>query len=264
MRTETARTGASAIAAFYDGALGALVSRHLSAKLAEAWGTAKGQRVAAFGYATPFLAPFREAERLVALVPEGTGVRRDEGVPSAIVSGALWPLPDASVDRLLIVHGLEEANGPRRMLREAWRVLADDGLLIVVAANRRGPWALVETTPFAAGRPYSRRQLDRLLQGGMFQPTAYAAALHFPPIDHEALLRVANAWERLGDLLDGLAARRLLPNLAGVNLIEARKSMAVPVQGSKVEAWAPVFTPAGLRPARLDQSSRAETQNTAS
>nr|WP_246408430.1 methyltransferase domain-containing protein [Parvularcula dongshanensis] len=167
----------------------------------------------------------------------------------AVVSDFLWPLPDASVDRLLIVHGLEDVSGPRRMLREAWRVLADDGLMIVVCANRRGLWALVETTPFSVGRPYSRRQLDMLLQGAMFAPTAYATALHFPPVNHEALLRVAGSWERVGSAIGALGPPFFLPNLAGVNLIEARKSMAVPIKGSKAEVLRGVFAPGVLGPA---------------
>ena len=259
------RTAVSDMASFYDGQLGALAAGAIRDKLGEAWGRAQGLRVAGFGYTAPYLPVFAGAERMVALMPEGVGVTRDEGVPTALVADHLWPLPNASVDRLLVVHGLEEVAGPRRVLREAWRVLADDGLMIVVCANRRGLWALAERTPFGAGRPYSRTQLDKLLQGGMFQPTAYASALHFPPIGHDALLRIARAWERLGDAIDALPV--LLPSLAGVVMIEARKSMAVPVQGSKVEALRDVFAPGALRPARYEGPARrqaADRTNTAS
>ena len=244
------RTGVSEMVSFYDGLLGRLASEHVTAKLDEAWGTAKGLRVAGFGYASPFMSAFREAERIVTLLPEGLASAHDEGVPVAVTGAHLWPLPDASVDRLVIVHGLEEVPGPRRVLREAWRVLTDDGLLIVVCANRRGIWALAERTPFGAGRPYSRSQLDGLLKEAMFAPTAYAQALHFPPIQHDALLRLAGTWERLGDAIGALPI--LLPSIAGVNLIEARKSMAVPVTGSKAEVLGPIFAPGALRPARRD------------
>ena len=258
------RNGAPEMAAFYDGLLGRLASQHVAAKLGEAWGTARGLRVAGFGYTTPFLPTFGDAERMLALMPEGIGAGRDEGVPFCVTAGHLWPLPDASIDRLLIVHGLEDAAGPRRILREAWRVLADDGLLIAVCANRRGLWALAERTPFGAGRPYSRTQLDKLLREGGFAPTAYAQALHFPPIAHDALLRLAGAWERLGDAVGALPV--LLPSLAGVNLIEARKSMAVPITGSKAEVLGPVFAPGALRPAGRQAVGRDQpaTQNTAS
>ena len=245
------RTAGSEVLSFYDGALGALAARFIGDKLCEAWGDAHGLCVAGYGYPTPYLMRLTEATKRVAMTPEGLGVTHDEGLPSVRVADALWPLPNESLDRLLIVHGLEEAPEPRRMLREAWRVLADDGMLIVVCANRRGLWALAEGTPFGAGRPYSRTQLDQLLRAAMFTPTAYAQALHFPPIGHEALTRLAGAWEHLGDALSALPV--LLPSLAGVNLIEARKGLAAPVSGSKAEALGPVFAGAGLKPARRER-----------
>ena len=250
------RTAASEVLSFYDGALGALAARFIGDKIVEAWGDAHGLCVAGFGYPAPYLGRLTEATKRVGLMPEGLAVTRDEGLPTARVTSALWPLPNESLDRLLIVHGLEEAPEPRRMLREAWRVLADDGLLIVVCANRRGLWALAEGTPFGAGRPYSRTQLDQLLRGAMFAPTAYAQALHFPPIGHEALARLAGAWERLGDALSALPV--LLPSLAGVNLIEARKGLGAPVTGSKAEVLGPVFAPGALKPARRTGASRAQ------
>ncbi len=244
------RTPMSDLEAFYDGEMGTLVAHIVAEKLRQAWGEAKGLRVAGFGHAAPFLSPFTAAERLVSLVPQGMGVRAGGDVPSCLVADHHWPLPDASIDRLVLIHGLEEVSGPRRLMREAWRVLADDGLLIVAAANRRGPWSLVETSPFAAGRPYSRRQLDRLLGDCLFQPTAHATALHFPPVASSALLRLAKTWERLGSSVEGLGWF-FLPNLAGLNLVEARKSTAVPIRGSKAEVFRPgILAPnpaAGMR-----------------
>ena len=73
------------------------------------------------------------------------------------------PFPDLLFDRVLLVHGLEAAENARRLLREVWRVLKDDGRLLVVAPNRRGMWAHVESTPFGHGQPYSPGQLGRLL-----------------------------------------------------------------------------------------------------
>ena len=39
------------------------------------------------------------------------------------------------------------------LLRECWRVLRDDGRLLVVVPNRLGSWALFDHTPFGQGRP---------------------------------------------------------------------------------------------------------------
>lgn len=256
------RTAISALDAFYDSPMGALVAQAIGEKLSQAWGTAKGLRVAGFGHSAPFLEAFSQAERRIALVPAGTGVRVGPAVPTCMVHDHFWPLADASIDRLVLVHGLEEVSGPRRLLREAWRVLADDGLVIIVVANRRGPWSLVETSPFAAGRPYSRRQLDGLLATCLFAPTAHATALHFPPVPSAGLLRLARTWERLGGSLEGLNWF-FLPNFAGVNLVEARKSTALPIGGSKADVFRPgVLVPGGLRP--VNYPGRDSTNSAAS
>lgn len=261
---DTVRTPVSELLSFYDTPLGALVSEIVTAKLVQAWGRADGCRVVGFGHAAPFLGGFTGAERRAAFVPEGMGAVAGGEVPTVLVRDHEWPLPDASVDRLLIFHGLEEVAGPRRLLREAWRVLSDDGALIVGAANRRGPWSMIETSPFAAGRPFSRRQLDELLRGSLLEPTAHATALHFPPIPRGGILSLARAWERLGNTIEGWRLPLLLPNLAGINFVEARKATALPVGGSKVEAFLPrVLGQAGLEPA-TSRHRRDKTNNAAS
>ncbi|WOI52872.1 class I SAM-dependent methyltransferase [Parvularcula sp. LCG005] len=258
------RQAASDLEEFYASPLGALVAGVVTDKLVQAWGTADRLRVAGYGYAQPFLGGFTGTERKFALVPEGTGVRAGGDIPACLVHEHCWPLPDASLDRLFIIHGLEEGPDPRRLLREAWRVLSNDGLLIMAATNRRGLWSMTESTPFAAGRPFSRRQLDTLLTEGMFAPTAHATSLHFPPFKQVSLLPLARTWERLGEHIEGWRLPMLLPNLAGLNLVEARKSTAVPISGTKAEAFRPgMLVPSGLRPASPIQG-RDSTKRAAS
>lgn len=248
------RTSVTSFANFYRRPFGRLVQRTISRKLVQAWDTADRLRVVGVGYPAPFLNGFSGAERRMALIPEGIGVEVDTAYPACLTHDHRWPFPDASIDRLLIIHGLEEVAGPRRFLREAWRVLTDDGLIIIACANRRGPWALAETTPFAAGRPYSRRQLDALLEATQFQPTAHATALHFPPIDNPVIRRVAMAWEDIGATIESWRLPPIFPNLAGVNFVEARKATALPVGGSKVE----VFRPGILLPGGMPQPVRRQ------
>ncbi len=241
------RTDVLEIDAFYQTPLGDTTTRFISNRLQEAWGTAKGLRVAGFGYPLPFMPIFREAERSMVLLPEGMGALTVAHQFSACLTcDNLWPLADASLDRILIVHGLEEAAAPRRLLREAWRVLTDDGMLIVIVPNRRGPWAMVETTPFSAGRPYLRGQMNRLLKSAMFTPTAWSSALYFPPVGMQFLLRAAKAWEQAGEYAWSA--------FAGVTLVEARKELAIPAGGSKLE----VLKPRVIRPA----TTRSAIKNT--
>jgi len=144
------------------------------------------------------------------------------------------PFPDLSFDRILLVHGVEPSGSPERLLREAWRLLRDDGRLLVVAANRTGLWANAESTPFGQGQPYSQRQVDRLLARAMFRPERHSRALFVPPANWRLLLRTHALWEHAG--------RALLPQLAGALLTEAVKDAyaAVPVAEP---AWRQVVMP---------------------
>jgi SAM-dependent methyltransferase len=137
------------------------------------------------------------------------------------------PFPDLTFDRVLLVHGLEGADNARRMLREVWRVLKDDGRLLVVAPNRTGTWAYFESTPFGHGQPYSAGQLGRLLAASLFRVERRDTALWMPPSRARLLLRSAALCERTG--------RRWLPGLGGVTISEAVKDVyaAVPLRAAR-------------------------------
>ncbi|MEM8935136.1 MAG: methyltransferase domain-containing protein [Pseudomonadota bacterium] len=208
---------------FYAGALGALTRSFVAARLSEAWGAAPGLSIAGFGYANPYLDLFTEARSRLVLSPGGQGVIRwpaDGRNSASLVGERRWPLPDACLDRVLIVHGLEESPDPRQLLREAWRVLTPDGRIIIVVSHRRGLWSMVEATPFGHGRPYLKRQLNGLLQDALYRATAWSSALYFPPLGAKVLLRAARAWERAG--------ARVWPGLGGVLLVEAAKDLMAP------------------------------------
>ncbi|GIK98905.1 MAG: methyltransferase type 11 [Alphaproteobacteria bacterium] len=210
---------------FYATRLG-LMSRHLIRRRIRAmWPNLAGETVLGLGYATPYLRQFRdEAQRVIAIMPAAQGVLRwpPEG-PSlaALADQTELPLPDASVDRVLLVHSLEGVDHLHDMLREVWRVMSSSGRLLVVVPNRRGIWARTDRTPFGQGHPYSPPQLSRLLREHNFLPMQSGGALFMPPFRSGALVGSAPAWERVG--------RRWFPTFAGVILCEAGKQIyAVP------------------------------------
>lgn len=188
---------------FYGSPLGHVAQRLIRRRLRMLWPDVRGQRVLALGYGTPYLRPFmEEAERVIALMPERQGVSPwPPGEPGLVglCEEAVLPLPDTSIDRILLIHAIEHSEDLRRMLREVWRVLAGGGRLAVVVPNRRGLWARFERTPFGTGRPYSQPQLDRVLTDNLFLPIRNAPALYVPPSRRRTLLRLAPAWERLGE-----------------------------------------------------------------
>jgi SAM-dependent methyltransferase len=229
---------------FYAQRLGA-VARHLVGRgVRRRWGDSRGQRVLGVGYATPYLGLFREeAERTLAFMPAAQGVVKWPSAKpalSALVDEFELPLPDAAVDRVLLVHALEMSNDPTALLREIWRVLASGGRLLAVVPNRRGLWARMDTTPFGHGRPYSRTQIMSLLREAWFTPVDWSEALFVPPIRSGWFLRSAVAWERVGAVVSS--------PFAGVHIVEATKQVyrAIPAKREKrrlVPALQPVLAP---------------------
>lgn len=206
---------------FYETRLGQ-VARHLIRRRVRAtWPDLKGQSVLGLGYATPYLRQFRdEAERVLAIMPAGQGVLPWPGEAPNLVALAEeteLPLPDMSVDRVLLVHALECGEHVRDMLREIWRVMTGSGRLLIVVPNRRGIWAQTDRTPFGQGHPYSPPQLSRLLRDNMFTPIQSGPALFVPPTRSTTLLSMAPAWERIGG--------RWLPRFGGVVVMEASKQI---------------------------------------
>jgi SAM-dependent methyltransferase len=223
---------------FYATPVGRMAARLLRERLAALWPPRAEESVLGLGYASPFLRVWRgQARRCVALVPDHLPRwrwPRSAASCTAVATEESLPFPDLLFDRVLIVHGLEHAENARRLLREAWRVLKDDGRLLVVAPNRLGLWAHLERTPFGHGHPWSGAQLAALLRRQAFQVERRDAALFIPPFRSRSLLKGAGAWERLG--------RASLPGLAGVTLMEASKDcfaampLAAPARARRVMA----------------------------
>ena len=229
---------------FYYTRLGALAQRSITMALASVWTALPAERLMGLGFAVPYLDRFRsDAERTLAFMPAAQGAVNwppQEASATALVFDEELPLPDAALDRILMVHALEYAENPRETLMEAWRVLAPGGRLVIVVPNRRGVWARLEHTPFGSGTPYSRNQLTGLLRETNFTPGAFAEALLFPPSKHKAIQRLSRTMERLG--------RRYWPFLSGVVIVEAQKRLyqGLPVaERASRRVFVPVLAPQG-------------------
>lgn len=210
---------AHAAADFYATRRGALAAHLVRQRLARLWPALPGQSVLGLGYCAPYLRLWREhAARCIALTPAQVGAARwpmGSACLSCTAEEDALPFPDLCFDRILLVHGLEAAENARRLLREVWRVLKDDGRLLVVAPNRSGMWAHVESTPFGHGTPYSPGQVGRLLAATLFRVERRDTALFLPPTNLRLVQRGARLWEGTG--------RRWLPRFAGVTITEAVK-----------------------------------------
>ncbi len=230
---------------FYASPLGKLASNAITMGLSPVWPQLPGERLVGLGYALPYLDKFRkDAERTFAFMPAAQGaVNWPHGEPSAtsLVFDEELPLPDSSIDRILMMHSLEHSENPLESLREMWRVLAPGGRLVVVVPNRRGVWARFEHTPFGSGRPFSRQQLLTLLRHAMFSPSCWSDALHFPPSKRQWLLRASGFLERSG--------RHFWAAFPGVIMVEATKRLYQGVPANVRQSrrvFVPVLAPQGI------------------
>ncbi len=229
---------------FYATPLGRIAAFSLAREIAAIWPEAPGERVAGLGFCVPWLDRYLEtSERVLALMPAAQGALEwPHGGPSltALVIDEQLPLPDSSLDRLLMVHVLEHSENPAETLNEAWRVLAPGGRLLIIVPNRRGLWARFEHTPFGTGRPYSRGQLSRLLRDALLTPVTWSDALHFPPVQGRGMPSVRRGIEWLG--------RTLWPVFSGVVMVEATKrvyqGLPAPARARR-RVFAPVLVPQG-------------------
>lgn len=239
---------------YYRTSLGRVAQRAIRDQVVALWPDHKGQTVVGFGFAVPLLRPFlSEARRVVALMPAPQGVMPwPAGMDnvSVLCEETQWPLATGSVDKLVMLHGLETSDHPSAVLAEASRVLAHGARALFIVPSRGGIWARRDGTPFGFGRPYSTRQLESQLVRHGFTPERSLSALFAPPSQGRFWLRTAEIWERFG--------RRAMPwRAGGVLMVEATKQVWQPTRGGlgaavrkPLRALEGVAQP-GAQPARL-------------
>ena len=229
---------------FYGEPTGALARRLVARRLDDAWGEAPNCDVLGIGYATPWLDAFVGARRVVAAMPSGQGVEHWPTVGrnrTLLIDDRRLPFPAGSFDRILLVHALEEADDPAALLLEAVRALAPTGRIILAAAARGGLWARADNTPFGHGRPFTRRQLERLVRDVGLEPMAWSQTLYVPPWG--PLLPLADGFEQVG--------RRVFPGAAGLILLEASRQTYAHIRPSGLaqRVATPVLAPQPSTPA---------------
>ena len=209
---------------FYSSSLGQLTCRIVRRQIYNYWPVTNGMNILGVGFTNPYLRPFYCKEsNVISIAPAGMGVlpygetEKLNKNKVCLSDESNLPFSDLSMDRIILVHGLEYTNKVNELLRELWRILADGGRLIIVVPNRRGAWAHDDKTPFGQGHPYSLEQINKVLRQSMFTPLRGKRALFIPPSNRRFLLAMAPAWESLGARWFGV--------LGGVVITESAKQI---------------------------------------
>lgn len=141
-------------------------------------------------------------------------------------AGSIDELPflTESLDLLVLAHGLEVAQNPHQLLREAHRVLIPEGRLVITGFNPWSPWALrkacrsVNLFPPAGHDWISLSRLKdwlKLLNFDLGAGGASAYGAYAPPFD-------SDAWLHRFRWMDP-AGRRWWPMAGGVYFLMAVK-----------------------------------------
>jgi SAM-dependent methyltransferase len=202
--------------AWLAGPLGSFLLEQERAVVAETLECAFGLhclQVGAWGPHDTFLACART--RRAALVTS----RPVEGA-ALVAEPAALALQSDSVDVMLLPHTLEFAPDPHEVLREAARVLAGEGELVVLGFEPLGSWSLRSSftrggCPPGIVRTIPAARLADWLKLVGFEVGAADRYLYAPPIRGMRTARARTFLERLG--------RRVFPRLSGAYLLHARK-----------------------------------------
>lgn len=206
---------------YYRTRLGQVAKNTLRDQLRWYWGDVSGLNMAGYGFVAPFLRSFKNnALRTVCMMPAQQGAFHwPSETPNhcVLVDERRWPIPTGFLDRLIVVHAIENSDRPGNVLMEICRSLSTAGRALFIVPNRTGIWARRDTTPFGQGRPYTIDQIEILLRQYSLEPIRHTAVLYYPPSNRRFWLRGAKVLESIGQKFD---AQRL----AGAIVIEVQKT----------------------------------------
>lgn len=207
---------------FYTTPKGQVCTTLVAERMRWLWPDLRGQAVLGVGMAAPYLAMLGDPQtNKMAVCPKslllaGAG-QALSGVVTCQSNPCDLPFQDAVFDRVVLVHALRGAENFVPQLREAARVLQDDGRLMLLVPNRlAGPWRL-RGSPFAADRAFTRRGLRSLLAAAMLRAERWDEAL-FLPVGPSC--RSVQAGRRAD-----IAGKVLCPGGGSLLLVEAVRDM---------------------------------------
>jgi SAM-dependent methyltransferase len=208
------------ITAFYTSTLGGIVSNEIDGIVRDFLPSSlKQQTILGIGYATPYLkSDLFENNTVMAFMSDSFGVQtwpRNEFSKVALIHDWLIPLPNQSVDYILLIHSVEFSTHLQSTFQEIWRVLKKDGKILMVVPNRLSLWSTFDTTPFGFGHPYTMGQALQLLSNNGFSSIKQKRILYSLPLESPLLRMVYKPIEILGPYL--------FKKFAGLNIVEAEK-----------------------------------------
>lgn len=172
---------------FYNSPLGKESSYSINKDLDKIWTKIDNERILGLGYPIPYISNYLDkAERVLVLMPSFQGIYKwptDKLSLTVLIDEKRIPLPDQSIDKILVVHMIEHLNSLKEFLRETWRILVPQGKVIIIVPNKTSLWAQLDNNPFGQGSYfYSLKQLKKILIDSFFIPKVEKYSLCHLPI----------------------------------------------------------------------------------
>ncbi|HET8808589.1 MAG TPA: methyltransferase domain-containing protein [Methylophaga sp.] len=130
------------------------------------------------------------------------------------------PFKSASVDQLVITHALEFAEAPHQLLREADRILSEDGSVILFVFNPLSLWGLRRLFSWRSKQPWRGHFFSR------WRLTDWLTLLDFEVVERRAFifqLPVNRRYKRFGSKFLARFGPRFWPYFGAVTVIVAKK-----------------------------------------
>lgn len=211
---------------FYASPIGQRVQALIGQAIANLWPSANKDAVLVVGYGVPYLDYLKiSAQPLLMVMPAEQGaVAWPAGEANRVALAHEFELPfqSNSINRVLLIHCVENSEGLSGMMDEVWRVLTPGGRVLSVVPNRVSFWSGSGKSPFGYGRPFNVLQLRSLFAKHHFTHTRTSSALFSPPMALQASWRVARKLEFIGKVCWWF--------MGGVLLVEAEKQMVASIK----------------------------------
>lgn len=225
---------------FYNSRTGRIARRVIKRRLLNIWPNIKDCNLAGFGYAAPYLWPFKQTttKPVAAFMNAKSGAHKwpykTSDLPSAcLIDPAHIPVGQNMLDRALVIHHLEHIDCEHEFLLQLWQALKPRGKALICVPSRSGLWSHAEWSPFGSGTPYSMRQITKTLKSHDFTIERCEEMLFMPPLQSRFWLKGAELMESLGEIG--------LPLPPGLHVIEVSKQIyARPTKGTPILAKNPI------------------------
>jgi SAM-dependent methyltransferase len=205
---------------FYNSNLGRVFELSITSQIKKFWHNAKKEHVLGIGYCLPYLIHYyHDAESIIYATMAHQGVTAwppgEDTNCATLVYEDLLPFAGSSFDKILVIHGLEESHSTQKILRELWRVLKENGQLIIITPNRRGLWIQSEQLSLDYNHLYTMSQLSQEMRQTSFTILNKSSFLYHVPNQNHFTKKVSYILQYIGPLL--------LPQFSGMLCIQATK-----------------------------------------